>query len=197
MIPIPIHLLIGARHIARVKASSLKVVSCENCKQSYAFLFDVEAQGEALDLLFLDSVASKEWADAQARENLAAKIRNSVTVIPCPQCGFYQADMVRQLKENAWSNPMQIVGAIVVLLSFIPLAFDIDYAWIMTVIVATIGVVLLAHGYVVSFRYDPNAGDPTPRKLVGQNNSVWGEQLAQMLHSAESGLGDSTIGSDR
>jgi len=159
----------------------LKVVSCENCKQSYAILLDVEARGEDLDLLFLDSDGSKDRADAQARENLAAKIRNSVAVIPCPQCGFYQEDMVRQLKENAWTNPVQIIGAIVVLLSFIPLACDISYSWIMTLVLAAAGVMLLVRGYVVSYRYDPNAGDPGPRKVIGQNNSVWGDQLGQML----------------
>ena len=79
---------------------------------------------------FLDSVGSQARAGAQAREFLAAKIRNTVVAIPCPQCGFYQADIVRQLKENAWNNPMQIVGAIVVLVSFVPLAFDFGYAWI-------------------------------------------------------------------
>jgi len=176
-IPIPI----GVRYVARVRASSLKVVSCENCKQSYAILLDVEARGEDLDLLFLDSDGSKDRADAQARENLAAKIRNSVAVIPCPQCGFYQEDMVRQLKENAWTNPVQIIGAIVVLLSFIPLACDISYSWIMTLVLAAAGVMLLVRGYVVSYRYDPNAGDPGPRKVIGQNNSVWGDQLGQML----------------
>ncbi len=186
MIPIPIHIPIGVRYVARVEASSLKVVSCENCKQSYAFLFDVAAQGTDLDLLFLDSVSSKERANAQAREHLAAKIRNAVVAIPCPQCGFYQADMVRQLKENAWSNPMQVVGAIVILLSLLPLAFDIEFAWVMTLIVAAVGIAILVRGYVVSSRYDPNAGDPGPRIAFGQENSVWGERLAQSLKESSS-----------
>ena len=92
-----------------------------------------------------------------------------------------RADMVRQLKENVWSNPMQIVGAIVVSAFFDPVGIRYRLLWIMSLVVAAVGVMFLAHGYAVSFRYDPNAGDPGPRKIVGQSNSVWGEQLAELL----------------
>jgi len=40
---------------------------------------------------------------------------------------------------------------------------------------------LLAYGYVLAFRFDPNAGDPEPRKALGQRHAVWGEQLAELV----------------
>ncbi len=178
---IPIHIPIGARHNAIVRAQTLKLISCENCQQRYAFLLDLEARGSDIDLLFLDSSGSKERAVAQAKHNLAAKTRNSLTTIPCPECGFYQADMVRQLKEDASTNPTQVVGAIVFLLAFIPLALAISFAWFVTACTAIVGLVILAYGYLLSARFDPNAGDPAPRKVFAQKITVWGEQLAKML----------------
>ncbi len=179
IIPIPIP--IGVRHHVVVRGATWKVVPCEHCQQRFAFLIEMEGQGSDGDFLFLNSSESMQRARAQAQQNLADKIRNSVVAIPCPQCGFYQADMVRQLKHAAWTNPMQIIGAIVIVLSFAPLAFEIDDNWILTAVTATAGAVLLAKGYVISARYDPNAGDPAPRIEFARQHSVWGEQLAQLL----------------
>ncbi len=46
---------------------------------------------------------------------------------------------------------------------------------------------LLACGYVVAYRFDPNAGDPEVRKAIGREHSVWGEQLAAIRASDEKG----------
>ena len=181
MVVIPIPIPIGANRIATVKGSIWKVVPCEKCQQPYAFLLNLESRAIELDLLFLDRAGTRERARARARENFAAQARNRVANIPCPHCGFYQEGMVRQLKESAWVNPTQIVGAIVFLLSFIPLALDIRYPWAMTAVLAAAGLAVVGYGYVLSFRYDPNAGDPAPRIAVGQKNAVWGERLAQVL----------------
>jgi hypothetical protein len=181
MIPISIPVPIGINHIAIARASTWKVVSCGCCHESYAFRLNVEARGSDLDLLFLDGAGSKERAAAHAREKLIAKTRCSVASIPCPHCGTYQDDMVRQMKEEAEVNLTQVVGAMAVAISLVPLAFAIRYAWIFAVVGSTVGVALLAYGYLLSFRYDPNAGDPAPRKALGQKHSVWGEQLVDLL----------------
>jgi hypothetical protein len=39
----------------------------------------------------------------------------------------------------------------------------------------------MAYGYYLTFRFDPDAGDPEPRKALGQRRAVWGEQLAKLL----------------
>jgi hypothetical protein len=181
VIHIPIPIPIGTKYYAVLRESSWKVVTCEYCQETYAFVLDIEAQGSDTDLLFLDSSGAEQRAIAQARENLSAKTQNSIATVPCPQCGFYQADMVRQMKEDAWVNPTQIAGAIVILLALIPLTLGIAYVWVVTAVVATAGAALLGYGYVLSSRYDPNAGDATVRKESAQKHAVWGDQLAQML----------------
>ena len=165
IVPIPIP--IGAKHIASARGAVWKLVSCEHCHKRYAYLLDLEAIGEAHNLLFLDEKEAVERARIQAEHNLLQKTRNCVLPVPCPNCGFYQEEMSRQLKEEAWTNRFQVVGAGITVLSFVPLAFDIALIWALTLVLAAVGFMLLAYGYVVAFRFDPNAGDAELRKASG------------------------------
>lgn len=182
LIPIPI----GAKHVAAVQGTVWKFVSCAHCQQRYAYLLELEATGEDHDPLFLDGEGSAERARAQAEQNLLKKSQNVVLPVPCPNCGSYQDDMSRNLKEEASINALQIAGMVLAALSLVPLAFSIPYVWLLTVFLAVAGVALVAYGYVVAFRFDPNAGDPEPRKALGRRHAVWGEQLAELQQSKPS-----------
>ena len=89
--------------------------------------------------------------------------------------------MSRLLKEEASINLFQIGGGLMAVLGFIPLAFDIASNWVVTLVIGVAGVCLMAYGYYLTFRFDPNAGDPEPRKALGQRHAVWGNQLAKLL----------------
>jgi hypothetical protein len=177
LIPIPI----GAKHVAAVQGAVWKIVSCAHCQQRYAYLLELEATGEDHDLLFLDGAGSAERARAQAEDNLLQKSRNVVVPVPCPNCGSYQDDMSRMLKQEVSLNSLQIAGVVIAVLSVVPLAFGIPYIWVLTIVLAVAGLALLAYGYLVAFRFDPNAGDPELRKALGRRHAVWGEQLAELL----------------
>jgi hypothetical protein len=169
----------GKKAVASVQGSVWKFVSCEHCPQCYAYLLELEATGE--DLPFLSADGSAERAQAKAQENLSQKKQRCILPVPCPCCGHYQTAMSGLLKEEASINPFQIAGVLIAVLGFIPLAFDIAYNWVITLVIAVAGVCLLAYGYYLSFRFDPNAGDPEPRKALGQKHAVWGEQLGKLL----------------
>src|SRR5262249_39241275 len=162
-IPIPI----GTRHVAAVRGAVWKFVSCAQCQQGYAYLLELEAHGEDHDLLSLDGEGSARRARAQAEHNLLQKSRNCVLPVPCPSCGSYQDEMARQLKEEAHVNRFQVAGVVIALLALVPLAFGLAY-WVPALVLAVAGLALLAYGYVVAFRFDPNAGDPEPRKAIGR-----------------------------
>jgi hypothetical protein len=89
--------------------------------------------------------------------------------------------MSRLLKEEASLNLFQMGGGLIAVLGFIPLAFDSASNWVITLVFGVAGVCLMAHGYYLSSRFDPNAGDPEPRKALGQRHAVWGDQLAKLL----------------
>jgi hypothetical protein len=169
----------GKKAVASVQGSVWKFVSCERCPQRYAYLLELEATGEDLALLSADG--SPERALAKAQENLSQKKQRCILPVPCPCCGHYQAEMSRLLKEEASLNLFQIGGGLMTVLGFIPLAFDIASNWVITLVFGAAGVCLMAYGYYLSFRFDPNAGDPEPRKVLGQRHTVWGDQLAKLL----------------
>ena len=92
--------------------------------------------------------------------------RNVVLPVPCPNCGAYQDDMVGLLKEERTSNGSVKAGLVVAALSLIPLAFRIPYLWIVTVAGLLAGLALVAYADVAASRFNPNAGDPEPRKAA-------------------------------
>ena len=178
---IPILIPISVTRVAAVQGAAWKFVSCAHCQQRYAYLLELEATGEDHDPLFLDGKASAERARAKAEQNLLQKSRNVVLPVPCPHCGSYQDDMSRMLKQEASINSLQIAGAVIAALSFVPLAFGIPYIWILTTVAAIVGLALLTWGYARASGFDPNAGDPGPRKALGRRHALWGEQLAELL----------------
>ena len=181
---VPIHIPIGARHVAAIRGAVWKLVDCEYCEERYAYLLELEATGQDHDLLFLDGAGSAARALVQAEQNLLKKSQNVVLPVPCPNCGSYQNDMAQLLKDNASINSLQIVGGVITLLSFVPLAFDISGIWVLTVVLALVGLTMMVRGVARAIRYDANAGDPEPRKVVGRQCSVWREQLAELLATA-------------
>src|SRR5262249_34114410 len=98
-----------------------------------------------------------------------------------PNCGMYQVDMARKLKDEASINSLQIAGLVVVVLSLLALGIPYKHVPVLTIVFAAVGVGLAAYGYVVAFRFDPNAGDPEARKTLGRRYAVWGEQLMELL----------------
>src|SRR6516225_7712112 len=169
----------GKKAVASVRGSVWKFVSCERCPQRYAYLLELEATGEDLALLSADG--SAERALAKAQENLSQKKQRCLLPVPCPCCGHYQEEMSRLLKEEASINPFQIGGALIAVLGFIAWAFDIASNWVIPLVIGVAGACLMAYGYYLSFRFDPDTGDPEPRKSLGQRHAVWGERLARLL----------------
>jgi hypothetical protein len=178
---IPILIPVGNKYVAAVQGAVWKFVSCAKCHERYAYLLELQATGEAENLLFMDGDGAARLAQAKAEENLRQKSRNCILMVPCPSCGFYQEEMAKQLRDEASINPFQIAGAALAALSLVPLLFNIAYIWVLTVVLAVAGLAVLAYGYRVALRYDPNAGDPEPRKALGQKHAVWGQQLDLLL----------------
>ena len=90
-------------------------------------------------------------------------------------------------KDDASINRLQIAGVIVAALSLVPLAFDVPYLWVLTALLAAAGLALLIIGCVRALRFDPNAGDPEPRKALARGCTVWANQLEELLAAREAG----------
>jgi hypothetical protein len=181
-IPVPI----GTKYVASVEGRFLKIISCAHCHEFFAFHLDLRARGESHDVLFVGGAKSAAEARKKAQENLLSKGKNVVIPVPCPSCGNYQKDMVEKLKEDVSINPAQITGAVILLLAFLPLAFSRSiFCVCFTVVAALIGIAVIVKGILQTTRFDPNAGDPEPRKASGRSKTLWGKELEELRAAAE------------
>lgn len=176
-IPIPI----ATEWVATARGTFWKVVSCSHCQQRYAFPLELETTGTDVGSPLSLDIEGASRAQARAEENLSTLARNVVLPVPCPNCGCYQPDMVDRLREEGTSNTPVIVGLIVAVLSLIPLAFRVPYIWVATAAGVSVGLGLIGYADWAGARWDPNAGDPEPRKVRGRKRAVWGEQLDRLL----------------
>jgi hypothetical protein len=177
IIPIPF----ATQWVATARGTAWKVVACSHCRQRYAFVLELETTGKEVGPPLALGDEGAKRAQARAEENLSKMARNVVVPLPCPNCGCYQPDMVDRLRAEGTSNTPVIVGLIVAVLSLIPLAFSVPYIWVATVVGMSVGLGLIGYADWAAARWDPNAGDPEPRKARGRRRAVWGEQLDRLL----------------
>ena len=64
---IPIHIPIAARHVAAVKGAVWKVATCTRCEERYAYILELDATGEVIDLAFMNGKKSAEQARSLAQ----------------------------------------------------------------------------------------------------------------------------------
>jgi hypothetical protein len=125
-----------------------------------------------------------ERARAIARERARTGVKNGVTPVPCPNCGWYQTEMKSLMRTQSY-------GGIVVaaLLAFVAFGVMIVVACVTFVVESPlpswypqlwIGVLCVGLGFVglalaagwLRSRYNPNATDNEKRKRLGQTNAV-------------------------
>ena len=177
IIPIPV----ATQWVATARGTVWKVVTCSHCRQRYAFLLELETTGKEVGPPLSLGDEGTRRAQARAEENLSKMARNVVFPLPCPNCGCYQPDMVDRLRAEGTSNAPVIAGLIVAVLSLIPLAFSIPYIWVATAAGVSVGLGLIGYADWAAARWDPNSGDPEPRKARGRKRAVWGEPLDRLL----------------
>ena len=83
--------------VAAATASQRRQVVCEKCGCRYAY--DVTRRGGGRS-------ANRGRAQRQAQTHLARKIATAVEPVACPDCGWYQADMVAEIRrrQHRWTS---------------------------------------------------------------------------------------------
>jgi hypothetical protein len=84
-----VFLLMAKKHV--VSGSTPVAVRCENCKGKYYYELKRTAKGGALD----------KWvARAVARQRLRRMLASDCEAVPCPECGWYQEEMVPLVRRS-------------------------------------------------------------------------------------------------
>jgi hypothetical protein len=100
-----------AQYSATSVGQVFKVVTCEHCSGQYVYLLKRKADGFATGFHFLDFTGAGDVAVREAEAELRRTLERDRESVPCPSCGWYQADMVARLRKDHYCG-MFLVGVL-------------------------------------------------------------------------------------
>ncbi len=169
-----------------VSGALIKKVHCKQCQTEYFYVLKRTAQGTGTSLLFIDKEGAQSRASSRATAELRMKLERGVELVPCPNCGLYQDNMIpRAQRQNLrWLLNLGACLSIGVLpIAFFAFLFSRDFQPISFLTIygtpMLVGVMLMVLKVILSHRYDPNSQDLETRKKLGQSLAIPGEELAK------------------
>ena len=169
------------------KGSIIKFLRCEQCGKAYAYEMLRGADGENFRL---------------ANMRLRSKLERSCDPVPCPDCGWYQQQMVHRLREKhlAWLQFLAqalVPISIGVLVVFMSIAVDLSgnpgdrlsYIWYVLPLLG-FAVMLAAAAAMFILRkvlcdeYDPNVESVEARKRRGRARALGRISLEEIQRQA-------------
>jgi hypothetical protein len=114
--------------------------------------------GSATNVLWLNKQGAINNAENSANQNLENYLKNAVREYSCPDCGFYQTEMIRRMKNNIWQKG--IVFGVLAFVVVIALTSS-SSAPLLYALVSGLAVGFISLGKLINF--DPNS-DAQARK---------------------------------
>jgi hypothetical protein len=155
----------------------VKVGTCEGCNSQYAYTHEVTAHGTGLNFLFVEGASAERRAARKANQELAARLEYDCTPVPCPQCSFYQTNMVEKIRRGRW-RLLQIMGYVLIPLSVFVLVVALTFSlvpgmpqsivaasWFCGVSLLLVGFGLLIFRTMSNRKLDPNCFDGTEERF--------------------------------
>jgi hypothetical protein len=172
------------KYTARRTADILKEVTCEKCGTQYMYGMQRTEEAQGVSLYGLDDQGAQDRAVQAANENLQRALESAFELVPCPQCGAYQSQMIAFLK-NAHLKWLSFLGAVLaagaIVFYFGALAAEKSSVFAgtgsLSMLVAGIGMIVFKRWS--ASRMDPNAGDPEPRRQLGKKLATLKEDLGK------------------
>lgn len=151
-----------------VSGSIKRRAHCEKCGGDYVYELSRHVSGTARVGPRTDNDDAREGSRHRAARNLDKTLREAIEPVPCPQCGWLQSSMVKDLKKHhhRWMNKLGLVlaivgGGIALLLGMFLSNPYVDPSVHFLVAFATgvclIGVGLVPLRMVLARKLDPNA----------------------------------------
>jgi len=172
----------AARSLRGVTAAACgqttKVVRCEACGRSYAYELNRTGVGA-------DPEGAYGLALQRAEANLQHLLAIGIEAVPCPACGWYQSDMIPQLRRRHRRWMLHVGQCLTV--GLIPVAifgslsnagegnaahvpWPIFVAGLVCLLAVGIGMFVWRHR--LAKKFDPNAEDAEARKRCGQSRAA-------------------------
>jgi hypothetical protein len=168
------------KHTVTLTGTALKGITCEHCKEQYVYAVQRTESGIGISPYMLADESAAATAQADANTNLQRSLQNAYEIVPCPNCGSYQAKMVAELRgtQHKWMMGVAAVGMIASLLAafFALVSGDKMLAGILLAGLP-ISLGLLFYRQWLCDRYDPNAGDPKERIELARTMALLKSEL--------------------
>ena len=152
---------------ASATGSVIREVKCVHCPITYYYVLRRTGRGRRTAHLWIGQREAKMFAAAEAKETLARYLADGVDAVACPNCGYYQPDMIGAAKDEKLSTRKILAWTVVAFFS--PLIFVIDQKH-----ESMIGYVMYALGFgvflalaAIRIAWNPNR-DPWPRVGLGK-----------------------------
>jgi len=92
------------RFTVRRSAAETRTVTCEKCCCEYQYELAREVPGHAISPYGLFDASAVRRAERCAQRRLEKIMPTAVDSVPCPQCGWIQAHMVREARRWRYSD---------------------------------------------------------------------------------------------
>ena len=160
-IPIPVF---GTDVEATLFGAQYRLVHCESCNEEFVTLVERRAIGRHSQLYSLTaSTYARETAMARAVAKLEKLLENDVEPVPCPNCGWYQPNMVKVLSKpkgallRIFGGIGCVVAALFCFANFVSQNnLGVIAPWSTVIPIAMIGPALLVGGFLRRAFYSPN-----------------------------------------
>src|SRR5436189_1879758 len=94
-------LYFGKNYTAAVSGTSVKQVHCEQCGCDYFYRMVRRGEGRGTSPYYLDNKGAQRRAERNAQRKLEKLLRKGIDPVPCPDCGWFQRDMVREVRRRS------------------------------------------------------------------------------------------------
>jgi hypothetical protein len=83
-----------------ISGTVVRRVTCEKCACAYAYELVRAASGGATSIYLLDNSGAEYRARTRANKKLRRALERGVEPVQCPDCGWFQADMVQEARRR-------------------------------------------------------------------------------------------------
>jgi hypothetical protein len=155
----------GRHHKATVQANTGRSVRCENCGANFSYQYSATGVGRDGSAYFMDNEGAATRAATQAKKRLKQELTYGTSMVPCPQCGWFQKKMVREMRL---SRPLSIsCGVWLALLGLIFLVVA-SISFSATSILLGFGLLFTGSLIAILRAFNPNWRSPSERKKHAQ-----------------------------
>ena len=92
---------VGRNYRAAVSGTVIKDVRCEKCGCEYLYRMIRRGEGSGSSPYYLNNEGAQRRANAGAKRQLQKLLARGVDPVACPDCGWLQAQMVRELRRRS------------------------------------------------------------------------------------------------